>query len=102
MEDTSNLEAARSQQCTEELPRPWYMRLDTLIKEKGISWSRIYNMDESGLQEGKSKAPNGTKVAGRSETGASVAAEGHNMISTSVAALICADGKTYTHNHLEW
>ncbi|KAK2922485.1 hypothetical protein FoTM2_002924 [Fusarium oxysporum f. sp. vasinfectum] len=56
MKASTHLEAARSNDTTPVLLRRFYATLSSTVKELQIVPSRMYNMDEHGLQEGLTKS----------------------------------------------
>ena len=65
MKISRGIEAMRSLSSTEDRFRDFWERLDYQIKSKGVGPSRIYNMDETGVAEGETRAG---KVIGSSLT----------------------------------
>ncbi|KAF4336678.1 transposase, partial [Fusarium beomiforme] len=56
MKGSTHLDSARSNDTTPVLLRQFYTELSSIVKDKGITPSRMYNMDEHGLQEGLTKS----------------------------------------------
>lgn len=69
MKVASNIEAARARECTEENLFAFYDRISDIIREKSIRRNRIYNVDETGFQEGESDHKMGSRVNGNSLRG---------------------------------
>ncbi|KAJ3453697.1 hypothetical protein MRS44_017944 [Fusarium solani] len=56
LKPSTPIEAARAKEATPERIRRFSTDLETQIEEKNVPPDRIYNMDEHGLTEGKTKA----------------------------------------------
>lgn len=75
---------------------PWYARTDNLIKQYSISKPRIYNIDETSFQEGKSTDHNSSKVISKAKGNHTIIAIDRSTAWATVVALICTDSKALT------
>lgn len=90
MKLSRGIAAVRTLNSTEERFRDFYERLDREIKTKAVGSSRIYNMDETGLAEGETRAG---KVLGSSLTSRSTRTKGSPGEWVSIVECVSAVGR---------
>ena len=88
-----SLEAPRVRNATAEALRPYWIALDDLIKELGVSRGRFWNMDETGFAEGETRPG---KVIGSNKSRYSIVTSSDNTTWVTAAETINVEGKAIT------
>lgn len=88
----TGLESKRAKGFNPTAVHEHFEKLEKLIREKGVKWKNVYNMDEKGIQLGGGRKNNGMKYLFSRLDRARYSIQDGNLELVTIIECVCADG----------